>query len=144
MLTLLILYNTKTGNTELMANAVEEGAKKVQSVEVTLKYHATPEELQNADAIIIGTPTYNHSMTLDIQTLLERAAQQNVDLKGKIAAAFGSYGWSGEAPLQLLEILRNKFGMNTIEQPILANYKPDVKVLEKCKELGKKVANRLI
>ena len=144
MLTLLILYNTKTGNTELMANAVEEGAKKVQSVEVTLKYHATPEELQNADAIIIGTPTYNHSMTLDIQTLLERAAQQNVDLKGKIAAAFGSYGWSGEAPLQLLEILRNKFGMNTIEQPILANYKPDVKVLEKCKELGEKVANRLI
>lgn len=63
MPTLLILYNTKTGNTELMADAVEEGAKKVQSVEVTLRYHVTPEELQSADAIIIGTPTYNHSMT---------------------------------------------------------------------------------
>lgn len=106
---LLIVYNTKTGNTELMAKAVEEGAKTVQGVKVSTTYHATPQELQNTDAIIIGAPTYNHHMTLDIQSLLEEAAKNNITLKGKTAAAFGSYGWSGEAQKQVLEILRNKF-----------------------------------
>ena len=95
---LLILYNTKTGNTEKMAQAVEQGARAIQGLQVTLAYHADPEDLKKADAIIIGIPTYNHQTTLDIQTLLEKAA-----------AVFGSYGWSGEALKQILEILRNKF-----------------------------------
>lgn len=141
---LLIVYNTKTGNTELMAKAVEEGAKTVQGTEVTLTYHATVNELQNSDAIIIGVPTYNHHMTLDIQSLLEKMAKSDITLKGKTAAAFGSYGWSGEAPKQVLEILGNKFQMKTIEPPILANYKPDEKTLEDCRELGKKVAKTLL
>jgi len=140
---LLILYNTKTGNTELMAKAVEEGAKAVKGVEVILTYHARPEELQNADTIIIGTPTYNHNITLDIQNLLEETAQVNVSLEGKTAAAFGSYGWSGEAPKQVLEILKNRFQMKTIEPPILVNYRPDEKTLQQCRELGKKVAQTL-
>jgi flavorubredoxin len=144
MSTLLIVYNTKTGNTELMAKAVEEGAKTIQGVEVITTYHANPEDLQNSDAIIIGTPTYNHNMTLDIQNLLEKTAQKNITLKGKTAAAFGSYGWSGEAPKQVLEILQNRFQMKTIEPPVLANYKPDEKTLEKCRELGKRVAETLL
>lgn len=141
---LLIVYNTKTGNTELMARAVEEGAKTVEDVEVVLTYHAKPEELEKADAVIIGVPTYNGHMTLDIQNLLEKAAKNNIMLRGKIAAAFGSYGWSGEAPRQVLEILENKFQMNVAAPPVLGNYKPDDKVLEACRELGKKVAGALL
>ncbi len=140
MPTLLIIYNTKTGNTEIMAQAVEEGAKAVPEVAVTLKYHATPNELEGADAIIIGCPTYNHQMTIDIQQLLERASESNVILKGKLAAAFGSFGWSGEAPGQVLEVLRNRFGMKVIEPPIRAKYKPDTRALEECKKLGREVA----
>ena len=144
MQTLLILYNTRTGNTELMAKAVEDGAKTVQGVEVTLTYHAHPEELQNADAVIIGAPTYNHHMTIDIQDLLEKTAQENITPKGKIAAVFGSYGWSGEAPQQVLEVLQNKFQMKIMAPPILANYRPDEKALKTCRELGKKVAETLL
>ncbi len=143
MQTLLILYNTRTGNTELMAKAIEDGAKTVQGIEVTLTYHARPEELQNADAVIIGTPTYNHHMTTDIQDLLEKTAQENIKLEGKIAGVFGSYGWSGEAPQQVLEVLQNKFQMRIIAQPILANYRPNEKILRTCKELGRKVAETL-
>jgi len=71
-------------------------------------------------------------------------AKSDITLKGKTAAAFGSYGWSGEAPKQVLEILGNKFQMKTIEPPILANYKPDEKTLEDCRELGKRVAKTLL
>jgi len=141
---LLILYNTKTGNTEKMAQAVEQGAKTIQGVQVTLAYHANPEDLKKADAIIIGTPTYNHQITPDIQTLLEKTAQNNIPLKGKTTAAFGSYGWSGEAPKQTLEILKNKFQAQTIEPPILANYTPNENTLQQCRELGKKVAQTLL
>jgi len=144
MPSILIVYNTKTGNTELMAKAVEEGAKTIQGVEVILTYHANPKDLQNADAIIVGAPTYNHQMTLDIQNLLEKAAQNNVTLKDKIAAAFGSYGWSGEAPKRVLEVLQNKFQMKIIEPPVLAKYRPDEETLKKCKTTGKKVAERLL
>lgn len=143
MPTVLIIYNTKTGNTELMAKAVEEGVRSVQGVNVNLTYHAQPVDLQSADAIIIGVPTYNHRMTMDIANLLAKAAAENVDLKDKTGAAFGSYGWSGEAPKHVLEVLRNKFKMKTIEAPIQSNYKPDDKKLDECRDLGRKVAQSI-
>ncbi len=140
---LLIYYNTKTGNTELMAKAVEEGAKKVQGVEVTLTFHAEPQDLQNADTIIIGVPTYNHHMSLDIQNALQKTAESGINLKDKVGAAFGSYGWSGEAPKQVLEILKNKFQMKNLDTPVLSNYRPDEETLDKCRELSRKIAEEL-
>jgi len=127
-----------------MAKAVEEGAKTVQGVEVILADHANLKELQNADAIIVGAPIYNHQMTLDIQNILEKAAQNNITLKDKTVAAFGSYGWSGEAPKQVLEVLQNKFQMKIIEPPILAKYRPNEKTLKQCKAMGKKVSKTLL
>jgi flavorubredoxin len=141
---ILILYYSRTGNTEKMAKAVAEGAKTVQGVEVELTYHATPEQLKEFDAIVMGTPTYHHDTTLDIKMLFEEAATKNINLKGKIGAAFGSYGWSGEAPKLVLEILKNKFEMNVTEPPLLIRYTPDAVGLEKCREFGRKIAEKLV
>jgi flavorubredoxin len=141
---ILILYYSRTGNTEKMAKAVAEGAKTVQGVEVELTYHATPEQLKEFDAIVMGTPTYHHDTTLDIKMLFEEAATKNIDLKGKIGAAFGSYGWSGEAPKLVLEIMKNKFEMNVTEPPLLIRYTPDTVGLEKCREFGRKIAEKLV
>jgi len=87
-----------------MAKAVEEGARTIRDVEVELEYHVLPETLGNFDAIAVGVPTYHHDMTIGIKNLFEEAAIKNVNLKDKIGAAFGSYGWSGEAPRLILEI----------------------------------------
>lgn len=140
----LVLYYSRTGNTEKMAKAVAEGAKTVERVEVELSYYVPPETLSNFDAIVIGVPTYHHDMTLDLKNLFEEAAAKNIILKGKTGAAFGSYGWSGEAPRLVLEILKNKFEMQVTESPLLAKYVPDQSALEKCKELGKRIAEKLI
>jgi len=140
---ILILYYSKTGNTEKMAKAVAEGAKTVPGIEVELTYHVTAEQLKGFDAIIVGTPTYHHDTTIDIKRLFEEAAVKGVDLKGKVGAVFGSYGWSGEAPRLVLEIMKNRFGMDVPEPPLLAKYAPDQAALEKCKELGRKIAERL-
>jgi flavodoxin I len=141
---ILILYYSRTGNTEKMAKAVAEGARTVQGIEVELTYHATPEQLKEFDAIIVGTPTYHHDTTLDIKMLFEEAATKNINLKGKVGAAFGSYGWSGEAPKLVLEIMKNKFEMNVTEPSLLIKYTPDTAGLEKCREFGRKLAEKLV
>jgi len=141
---LLVVYDSQTGNTEKMANAVVEGAKSVPGVVVVLKYYVRPEELEEGSAIIFGSPTYHHDMTLPIKHILEEAARANVQLQGKIGAAFGSYGWSGEAPKLILEVLKNKFGMRTIGSGLTMLYTPDNSGLEQCRDLGKIVAEKIV
>jgi flavodoxin I len=102
------------------------------------------EELVCFDAILVGAPTYHHDMPVTFKNYFEETAVKNVMLKGKVAAAFGSYGWSGEAPRLVLELLRNKFGMEVTEPPLLVAYAPDQTSLEKCFALGKRVAESLI
>jgi len=141
---LLILYYSRTGNTEKMAKAVAEGAKTVTGVNLTLTYSAKPEELAEFDAIILGMPTYHHDISQDMKKLLEEVAAKGVNLKGKVGVAFGSYGWSGEAPKLLLEIMKNRFEMKIMEPPLLIKYAPDEKGLEECERLGRRVAESIL
>ncbi len=144
MPTILVLYYSRSGNTSKMAQAVADGARTVQGVNVELSYYVAVETLGNYDAILIGVPTYHHDMTADIKRMFEEAAEKNITLKEKIGVAFGSYGWSGEAPKLVLEIMKNRFEMNVTEPPLLAKYSPDQIALDKCKDLGKRVAERLM
>jgi len=141
---ILILYYSRTGNTEKMAKAVAEGAKNAGNMEVELNYHVEADELDKFDAIVLGAPTYHHDMPIDMKKLFEDAAEKSISLKGKVGAAFGSYGWSGEAPKLLLEIMKNKFEMQVTEPPLLAKYVPDEKMLGMCRDFGKRVSETLM
>jgi flavorubredoxin len=141
---ILVLYYSRTGNTEKMAKAVAEGAKTVADVSVELNYFIEADDLAGFDAIVIGTPTYHHDIPIDVKMLFEEAAVKNVSLKGKTGAVFGSYGWSGEAPKLVIEIMLKKFEMDIQGPPLLAKYAPDQETLEQCKALGKKVSESLI
>ncbi len=133
MLKVLVLYYSQTGNTEKMAKAVAEGVQAFQGTEAELNYYVAPETLGSFDAIIVGAPTYHHNMTIDMKKLFEETATKGINLKGKIGAAFGSYGWSGEAPRLVIEIMKNKFEMQVTEPPLLIRYTPDQTGLEKCR-----------
>jgi flavorubredoxin len=141
---ILVLYYSRTGNTEKMARAVAEGARSVQGVDVELNYYVIPEELAGFDAILVGAATYHHDMPVSFKSFFEEVAVKNINLKGKAGAAFGSYGWSGEASKLVIEIMKNKFEMNVTEPPLPIKYEPDQAGVEKCKELGKRIAERLI
>ncbi len=127
-----------------MAKAVAEGAKNAGNMEVELNYHIEVEELDKFDAILLGAPTYHHDMPIDMKRLFEEAAAKGISLKGKVGAAFGSYGWSGEAPKLLLEIMKNKFEMQVTEPPLLAKYVPDEKTLNMCRDFGRRVSETLM
>jgi NADH oxidase (H2O-forming) len=143
MLKVLVLYYSRTGNTEKMAKAVAEGAKSAGNVDVEVNYFVEAEDLGLYDAFLVGTPTYHHDIPVDIKVLFEEAAARGIILKGKPGAVFGSYGWSGEAPKLVLEIMKNKFEMR-VEPPLLAKYVPDQNTLDKCRALGKHIAESLI
>jgi NADH oxidase (H2O-forming) len=140
---LLVLYYSRSGNTEKMAKAVAEGAQ-IEGVQVDVNYHIDSQDLATYDGIAVGAPTYNHDLPMDFKNLFEEAAAKGLNLNGKVAAVFGSYGWSGEAPKLLTEILKNRFGMQVIEPPLIAKYAPDTNAITACKDLGKKVSETLM
>ncbi len=144
MSNVLVLYYSRTGNTEKMANAVADGARTVAGNVVKLEYYIDVDDLAGFDAIVVGVATYHHDMPIDVKQLFEEAAQKGISLKGKIGASFGSYGWTGEAPKLVLEIMKNKFEMRVNEPPLLAMYTPDRNSLNMCRELGKRVSETLI
>jgi len=140
---ILVLYYSRTGNTEKMAKAVAEGAQINPNLQVELSYHIEPEDLVAFDAIAVGSPTYHAQMPIEFQNLFEELGIKGLTLKDKVGASFGSYGWSGEAPAAILEIMKNKLEMRTVEPPLLVKYLPDGKSLDACRELGKKIAQAL-
>ena len=93
MLTVLILYYSKTGNTEEMAKSVEEGAKS-EGIRVIRKRvnRASPKELLKADGIILGSPNYYGTMAAEMKAFIDKSVQYHGKFEGKIGAAFSSGG----------------------------------------------------
>jgi len=138
----MIVYETRSGNTEKMAKAIAEGMKDM-NVEVELKrvVSAKSDDFQGADAVILGSPTYHHDLVSTMKTFLFE--MEKVDLKGKIGAAFGSYGWSGESVGMMTDTMKHIFEMNVIEPGLKIKRRPTEKGLEECKDFGKKIADRM-
>ncbi|WP_245526241.1 flavodoxin domain-containing protein [Methanohalophilus mahii] len=63
-------------------------------------------------------------------------------VEGKIGAALGSYGWSGEAPVHIANKLR-KAGMEVIDPVLRIQYAPNEKDLLECNRLGKDLAGKM-
>lgn len=134
----LVLYDTRTGNTGRMARAVADGARSVQGVEVVLKRVAEGGgEPAGADGIILGSPTHNTKPSRAMKGLLSGLSQ--VPLKGKVGAAFGSYGWSGEAPGIIAQALKDQ-GVRVIGEAVRARRTPNANDLTRCRDLGRAVA----
>jgi flavorubredoxin len=133
----VIVYDSRKGHTESIARSIEQGLRDA-GFDVSLKKAtgATANDLREADAIVLGSPTYHGEMMASIRAFLFE--MEKADLRGKAGAAFGSYGWSGEAVPRMTETMKHVFGMNVVE--------PGLNVLERqsdpnlSREFGKKIA----
>lgn len=97
---LLIFYISSYGNTRRMAEAIYQGAMQVDDVRVSL-YDLEGGEvapfvdlIEEADGLVLGTPTINGDAVKPIWDLLSSLTV--VNLKTKLGGVFGSYGWTGE------------------------------------------------
>ncbi len=138
---IVVVYLSTSGNTKAMADAIVEGAKSRNVDAKSMNFHeAKIEELKSADAIALGSSTFYYKMLPPMEKFIESLSKANV--KAKAAAAFGSYGWSGEAPVMIAEQMR-KLGMNVIDPVLRIQYAPTEKDLEECRRLGKDLANKI-
>jgi flavodoxin short chain len=137
----VVVYLSTSGNTKAMADAIVEGAKSRNVDAEAFNFHeAKIEDIKSADAIALGSSTFHYKMLPPMEKFIENLAKSNVS--GKTGAAFGSYGWSGEAPIMLAEKMR-AIGMKVIDPVLRIQYAPAEKDLEECKRLGKDLANKV-
>lgn len=89
------------------------------------------------DAIIIGSPTINQNTLLPVYKMF--ALINPIRDKGKLAGAFGSYGWSGEASRIILEVLKN-LKLKVFDEGSSFKFRPSGSKEEALKEFGRKFA----
>ena len=138
----IIIYETRTGNTRIIAEAIQEGIKKA-GVEVLSKRtaEAKADDLVDVDAVVLGAPTYHHDLISPMKTFLFE--MEKADLKGKVGAAFGSYGWSGESVQMMSDTMKHIFRMDVMEPGLRLTGRPSGSRLEQGKEFGRKIAEKI-
>ncbi len=155
---IVIIYDSKSGNTEKMAKAVEEGATSVKGVDVELHKVGTRfpvSSLDKTDAIVLGSPTIYGNPTPDMRDFLTAVADLKksgrLSLKNKIGGVFGSYGWDGGWVVDSLAATMKTLAIRVIPPVVSAvdqmggmGVRISEENLNKCRELGKAVAEKLI
>ena len=114
----IIVFATRAGQTENIADLVAEGvrftgtdAKVISATQLNKQ-----EDLEGYDAYVFGSATYHGEMMQAMKTLLFLAAK--LDLEGKVGASFGAFGWSGEAPDRIYDTMQNILKMDMIGGPL--------------------------
>lgn len=124
-----IVYDTMWNDTRKMAETISQGIQnKDQEVTIKLMNAAKDDktdiltEVFKSKLVLVGSPTVNNGYLHSIAGILEMI--RGMKLKGKKAAAFGSYGWSGESVKLITEELR-KAGFEVVSEGIRVMWTPD-------------------
>ena len=138
----VIAYASAYGNTAAMARKVAEGVSAGGITPVLLNSVETPVEeiidrLEESVGFLIGTPTLNSNVPHPILHLIANLVVLN--MKGKTASVFGSYGWSGEAIKTVQDILTS-MRIKVSPEPIKVRMTPSEQDLQACFDFGRKFA----
>ncbi|NLY77721.1 MAG: anaerobic nitric oxide reductase flavorubredoxin [Tissierellia bacterium] len=142
-----IVYETMWDATKKMAEAIAEGIREADK-DVTVKLYNIGitdkndmvTQLFKSKAILVGCSTVNKSIMSGTGALM--AMVKGIGFKKKKAAAFGSYGWSGESVPMITEKLKEaKF--EVVDDGLSLLWQPDDEGIEKCKEYGRQFVSKL-
>jgi anaerobic nitric oxide reductase flavorubredoxin len=103
-----LIYGSMYGNTEVMMNAVAQGISQCGvPVEIfdSARTHVSYilPSLWTKRGVVVGAPTYEVSLFPPMAEVLNMAVRKRI--KNKMAAYFGSYGWSGGALKEMQKII---------------------------------------
>jgi flavorubredoxin len=110
----LIVYATRTGETQNIADLIAEGVRMAghQADVVNIKTIKGENDLAGYDGYVFGSATYHGDMLQTMKTFLFIA--EKAQLEGKVGGAFGSFGWSGEANDRIFQTMKNIFKMDMV------------------------------
>jgi len=140
---LSVFYMSSYENTQAMAKSITEGADSVDGIVASMYDLSSLDEqnmidlLEESDAVLVGSPTINGDAVKPAWDLLSCMAY--LENKAKVGGAFGSYGWTGEAPQMLHDRMRwLKFRLPV--EPLKIKLIPTQEELDECFAFGVEVA----
>ena len=142
----VVVYATMWHSTERMARAISEGLAagglrvKVMSMDEVHRSDVMY-ELLCAGAVAVGSPTLNNHVLPNMADIL--TYMRGLKPRNMIAAAFGSYGWSGEAVREIEEVL-TEMKLEKTGEGIRVKNVPDAEALSRCYDLGKDMAGQAL
>ena len=142
MVEVLVLYYSRTGRTETLANSIAEGARTIENVSVSVKRidYATVNDFITCDAVAFGSPNYFSYMAGLMKHFFDKALTIREKVTDKPAAAFTSGGGSSNSALQSLEKMITSFKLQKIAKGIVSQGTPNENDLAACKKLGEALA----
>lgn len=138
-------YDTMWQSTALMAQAIGDGLAAAGVVAKLMPLRASHRSdvataLLDAGALLVGSPTLNNGVfptVADTLSYLKGLKPRNL-----VGAAFGSYGWSGEAVGHIEQAL-TEMKVELAAEGLKVRYVPDQEALRQCFALGRQVAERI-
>jgi len=139
----LIVYTTRTGETQQIGELIAEGIR-ISGHEATVlsnKDIKNESDLQGYDALVLGSSTYHGQMMQGMKTLLFLA--ENSELEGKIGGAFGAFGWSGEAPVRIYDTMKHILKMNMVKEPLMLKSSSLGGGIQMAQDYGREIVKKL-
>ncbi|MEE1229302.1 MAG: flavodoxin [Lachnospiraceae bacterium] len=135
-----IVYWSGTGNTEAMANKVEEGAKGAGAeVDVFTASDFSADKVDQYDGIAFGCPSMG-SEQLEESEFEPMFTECEAKLSGKKVVLFGSYGWGDGEWMRNWQDQVESDGANLVAEPVICNNEPDDEADANCLSLGEAIA----
>jgi flavorubredoxin len=141
----VVVFDTMWQSTAAMARAAGEGLAQGGA---SVKIHClkgshrsdVASDLLGAGALLVGSPTLNNNMLPTVADVLTYI--RGLKFRNLAGGAFGSHGWSGEGAKQVREAL-DAMKVEADGDPVTARYVPTPEDLQRCRDLGRRVAARL-
>ena len=143
-----LIYDTMWNGTRRMAEAIARGIKSADPATAVKLYNSGRadsndiiSEVFKSKAILVGSSTINSGILQSVAGLLEHI--RGLKFQKKKAAAFGTYGWSGEA-VKMISAKLKEAGFETLDDGILELWNPTEEALTRCFDYGKAFAGKTV
>ncbi len=141
----LVVYATRSGKTMVLGEYIANGIRTagIQADLVSADSITDETSFNNYDAYIFGSATKVGDMLPEMKSVLKIA--EKAGLQGKKGGAFGTFGCSGEGPIQIYDTMKSHLDMDMVTSGLLImESNTPVEMIGMGKEYGGKVAEKLI
>jgi len=142
----LVLYYSRSGRTEALANAVAKGVESVEGASVKVKRvdYATVDDFVSCDAVAFGSPNYFGYMAGLMKDFFDKAWSIREKVAGKPSVAFTSGGGASNSALLSLEKMFSSFKLDKVVDGVVCQGAPSEESLGACRKLGEALAKRAL
>ena len=143
MAKVLIICATRTGETRQIGELIAEGLRisTVEAAVVNANNIKTEADLKGYDALVFGSATYHGDMMEAMKKLLFLA--EKAGLQGKVGGAFGAFGWSGEAPDRIFDMMKHILKMDMVSSALRLKSSSIGGGVQMAQDYGREIAKKL-